>query len=47
MKLMSDPDLTGKVMAKLNGAQQPTQTAPSPTASDEEPEINSLHDAAK
>ena len=42
MKLMSDPELTQKVMAKLgNAPQQPSQTSQEP------PEINSLQDAAK
>ena len=37
MKMLTDPALTQKVMAKLNGA-------PGPAASGEEPEINNLWD---
>ena len=40
MKMLTDPALTQKVMAKLNGA-------PGPAASGEEPEINNLWEAAK
>lgn len=40
MKMLTDPGLTQKVMAKLNGA-------PGPAASGEEPEINNLWEAAK
>ncbi len=40
MKMLTDPGLTQKVMAKLN-------SAPGPAASGEEPEINNLWEAAK
>ena len=48
MKLMSDPDLTKKVMAKLGQVPQPSQAAPGPAAASQEaPEINNLLDAAR
>ena len=48
MKLMSDPDLTSKVMAKLGQIPQTSQAPPSPPPeSQETPEINSLLDAAR
>ena len=48
MKLMSDPDLTNKVMAKLGQVPQPSQAPPSPPpGSEEAPEINNLLDASR
>ena len=48
MKLMSDPDLTQKVMSKLGQVPQPSQAAPGPAAASQEaPEINCLMDAAR
>lgn len=48
MKLMSDPDLTSKVMAKLGQIPQTSQAPPSPPLeSQESPEINTLLDAAR
>ncbi|KAL3131959.1 hypothetical protein ABBQ38_007655 [Trebouxia sp. C0009 RCD-2024] len=48
MKLMSDPDLTKKVMSKLGQVPQSSQAPPGPPAgSQEAPEINNLWDAAR
>ena len=48
MKLMSDPDLTQKVMSKLGQVPQSSQGPPAPpTESQEAPEINNLFDAAR
>ena len=48
MKLMSDPDLTQKVMSKLGQVPQSSQGPPAPPAeSQEAPEINNLFDAAR
>ena len=48
MKLMSDPDLTQKVMSKLGQVPQSSQGPPAPPAeSQEAPDINNLFDAAR
>lgn len=48
MKLMTDPDLTSKVMSKLGQIPQTSQAPPSPPPeSQEAPEINNLLDAAR
>lgn len=48
MKLMTDPDLTSKVMSKLGQVPQTSQAPPSPPPeSQEAPEINNLLDAAR